>query len=48
MPENDTTAPNLATNARVILKHCSLLITTLTYNNQILTPPTCKFLNFFI
>ena len=29
--QNDTTAPDLATNARVVFKLCPLLVTTLTY-----------------
>ena len=32
MLKNDTTASNLATNSRAVFKHCSLLITTLTYH----------------
>ena len=30
--EDDTTASNLSTNARVVFKLCSLLITMLTYH----------------
>ena len=32
--QNDTNAPNLASNARVVFKLCSLLITIITYHTS--------------